>query len=67
MFVIFGWVGFGVGHLLGVWRGWVLLPAGELNLGLSTLGSLVFMVLGDLVSRNGTASERPLSNRNNKV
>ena len=51
LFLIFGWAGFALGHLLGIWQGWVLLPVGELNLGLSTLGSLVLLVLVDWVSR----------------
>lgn len=50
LFLIFGWMGFGLGHLLGVWRGWVFLPVGELNVGMSTLGSLLLLVLGDWVS-----------------
>lgn len=51
LFLIFGWAGFAVGHLLGVWQGWMLIPIGELNFGLSTLGSLLFLVGGDWVSR----------------
>ena len=51
LFLIFGWAGFALGHLLGIWRGWILIPLGELNLGLSTLGSLVLLVLVDWVSR----------------
>lgn len=50
LFLIFGWAGFALGHLVGVWRGWVLIPLGELNLGLSTFGSLLLLVLGDWVS-----------------
>lgn len=51
LFMIFGWTGFAAGHFLGIWRDWILLPLGELNLGLSTLGSLFFLVVGDWVSR----------------
>lgn len=51
LFLIFGWAGFALGHLLGIWRGWVLFPVGEINLGLSTLGSLVLLVLVDWMSR----------------
>ena len=51
LFLIFGWAGFVLGHLLGVWQGWVLIPIGELNFGMSTLGSLFFLVGGDWVSR----------------
>ena len=50
LFLVFGWAGFALGHLLGIWRGWVLIPLGELNLGLSTLGSLFLLALGDWIS-----------------
>jgi hypothetical protein len=58
LFLIFGWAGFGLGHLLGVWRGWVLIPLGELNLGLSTLGSLFLLAMGDWVSSFGMSGSR---------
>jgi hypothetical protein len=51
LFLIFGWAGFAAGHLVGIWRDWILIPLGELNLGMSTIGSLVFLVVGDWVSR----------------
>lgn len=51
LFLVFGWTGFVLGHLLGIWQGWVLIPIGELNFGMSTLGSLFFLVGGDWVSR----------------
>ena len=50
LFLIFGWSGFALGHFVGVRWGWVLIPLGELNLGLSTIGSLFLLVLGDWVS-----------------
>ena len=43
--------GFIAGHLLGIWRGWTFLPLGALNLGLSTLGSVMLLVVGDWLSR----------------
>lgn len=58
LFLIFGWAGFAFGHLFGVWRGWVLMPLGELNLGLSTLGSLFLLALGDWVSSLGISGAR---------
>jgi hypothetical protein len=67
LFLIFGWAGFALGHLVGVWRGWVFIPVGELNLGLSTLGSLVLLALGDLASRNRAGRTRALSDRENRV
>jgi hypothetical protein len=58
LFLIFGWAGFALGHLLGLWRGWILIPLGELNLGLSTLGSLFLLALGDWVSSIGINGSR---------
>jgi hypothetical protein len=43
--------GFAMGHFLGIWRGWVLIPFGSLNLGLSSLGSVIVLILGDWLSR----------------
>ena len=43
--------GFVLGHLFGVWRGWVLLPIGSINFGLASIGSLVILVIGDWLSR----------------
>ena len=43
-------LGFGAGHLFGLWRGWVLLPLGSLNLGVSSIGSLAILLLGDWLS-----------------
>jgi len=43
--------GFAAGHLIGLWRGWVWYPIGSINLGLSSIGSLVMLILGDWLSR----------------
>ena len=42
--------GFLVGHLIGLWRGWTFIPLGSLNFGLSSLGSLMVLILGDWLS-----------------
>jgi len=44
-------LGFVAGHLLGLWRGWLLFPLGSLNIGLSSIGSLIILVVGDWLSR----------------
>jgi hypothetical protein len=44
-------LGFAAGHLVGLWQGWALFPLGSLNLGMSTLGSLIILVIGDWLSR----------------
>jgi len=50
-YLVLGWVGFALGHLVGIWQDWLLFPLGQLNLGMSTLGSLVLLVSRDLFSR----------------
>lgn len=44
-------IGFVGGHLFGMWRGWVWIPLGSINLGLSTIGSILVMLFGDWLSR----------------
>jgi hypothetical protein len=43
--------GFALGHLIGIWRGWIFLPVGPLNFGLSTTGSILILIVGDWLSR----------------
>jgi CHASE2 domain-containing sensor protein len=53
LFLYFGLsiLGFGIGHLVGVWRGWIFIPLGSMNLGLSSIGSILILLLGDWLSR----------------
>jgi hypothetical protein len=46
LYLIFGWIGFWVGHALGSYFGLTFDLVGPLNLGAATLGSLVFLVFG---------------------
>ena len=43
--------GFVMGHLLGLWRGVVLIPIGSINFGLSSIGSLLVLLFGDWLTR----------------
>ena len=43
--------GFALGHLIGMWRGWSFAPLGSLNLGLSSIGSVMVLLFGDWLSR----------------
>jgi hypothetical protein len=43
--------GFVAGHLIGLWRGWVWIPLGSINFGLSSVGSIIILFLGDWLSR----------------
>ncbi|MBK9926202.1 MAG: hypothetical protein IPP66_13025 [Anaerolineales bacterium] len=44
-------LGFAFGHVIGMWREWYFIPIGSLNLGLSTIGSVLALVIGDWLSR----------------
>ncbi len=44
-------VGFAAGYLAGYWFGLVLMPLGSIDLGISSIGSLIFLVGGDWLSR----------------
>lgn len=44
-------LGFAAGHLVGLWQGWIFLPIGSLNVGVSSLGSLIILAIGDWLSR----------------
>lgn len=43
--------GYALGYLVGLWRGWVWLPLGTINLGVCTAGSLLMLLLGDWLTR----------------
>ena len=44
-------LGFALGYLFGVWSGWILVPLGPIDLGSTSIGSLIFLVGGDWLSR----------------
>ena len=49
--------GFALGYLVGLWRGWVWIPLGTINLGVCTGGSLLMLLLGDWLSRFEVSQE----------
>lgn len=51
LFFILSMIGFALGHLVGLWRGWFWIPVGSINLGLSSIGSFLILVLGDWLTR----------------
>lgn len=44
------WIGFWVGHFLGVAAHLTFAAVGVLNTGMATIGSLIFLVVGDWLS-----------------
>ena len=49
--------GFALGYLVGLWRGWVWIPLGTINLGVSTVGAFVILLLGDWLTRFEVSQE----------
>ena len=47
LFLFLSVLGFALGHVFGLWRGLVWIPLGTINLGLSTAGSFLLLLLGD--------------------
>lgn len=54
-------LGFGGGHLLSLWLNWDFLPLGQINIGLSSVGSIIFLVIGDWLSRIEVKADKPQS------
>ena len=52
-YLLLSLIGFYVGHLIGAWLGWFFLPLGSLNLGMCSVGSVLFLLLGDWLTRLG--------------
>ena len=50
-------LGFAVGQWISVARGWHLLMFGALDIGMGVIGSLVFLALGEWLSRIETKNE----------
>lgn len=44
-------LGFAAGQGIGVWQGWVFLRFGMLDLGLGILGSILFLIAGEWLSK----------------
>lgn len=44
--VIFSWIGFWLGHLFAIWRGWTFLKLGPIYLGTALLFSIFFVIGG---------------------
>jgi len=57
LYFILSVIGFILGHIFGLWRGWVFIPVGSLNLGMSSLGSLIILIFGDWLSRIETSRD----------
>jgi len=50
-------LGFAAGQWISAWRGWTLYKFGSLDIGLGLIGSLLFLMLGEWLSRIETKQE----------
>lgn len=66
MYLLFSWIGFALGHIVGTWQGWLVFPMGQLDLGMTVLGSLFLLFGRDWISRIRIGSE-DFSNDENEV
>ncbi len=51
LYVILSWLGFWTGQIVGDVFGWRFAAAGPINAGMATLGSAVFLFVGEWLSR----------------
>jgi len=51
IYIILSWLGFWIGHFLGGVIGWSFAAAGPINAGMATLGSVVFLFVGEWLGR----------------
>jgi hypothetical protein len=56
-FLGWSWAGFAAGHLVGILRDWSFFEIGPLNLGMGTIGSAIFLGLGDWLGRREAARQ----------
>ncbi len=50
LYLILGWSGFWIGHLLGGLQGWTFGHIGPLNVGAASVSSLLFLLVGHWLS-----------------
>lgn len=51
LYLLLGWAGFWIGHVLGNFLNWSFASVGPLNFGAATLASLVFLGIGHWLSQ----------------
>ena len=51
LFILLSWAGFWAGHFIGSLLKWNFAAIGSLNTGMATLGSLIFLFVGEWLSR----------------
>jgi hypothetical protein len=58
LYILLSWLGFWIGHGIGSAIGWTFAAAGPINAGMATLGSAVFLFVGEWLSRVEISTKR---------
>ncbi len=51
LYIILAWLGFWIGHIVGGLIGWSFAAVGPINAGLATVGSTIFLFVGEWLGR----------------
>ena len=51
LYVLLAWLGFWIGHFVGGKIGWSFAAVGQINTGMATLGSALFLFVGEWLGR----------------
>ena len=51
LFLLLAWLGFWIGHTAGGLLNWTFAPLGPIHAGMATLGSALFLFVGEWLSR----------------
>ena len=51
LYIFLSWIGFWLGHFVAEWLGWDFLGIGPLHLGIATIVSWLFMLVGSWLSQ----------------
>ena len=55
LYFVLSWTGFWLGHYIGDRVNWAIIGIGALNFGIASLGSILFLLIGDWLSQSSTS------------